>query len=211
MILAVAISLLLIAGTILTPIQSSYAAPRGTKGGGNPDTSSLTHDIRSEVRANLDNAREHMNQKNVCFRSNTCRQSNVGQNTLGNDNQVTGFADQSDNLQQSSLTNQTSSRPPTTPPTHVSESALLTVTKMVVGNTTVHESNFTIHVIGNNPNPANFAGSPGGVDVRLGPGAFNVTETPNLFLFPIFRGNCSGTIAAGQHLRCTIINSVTVP
>jgi hypothetical protein len=112
----------------------------------------------------------------------------VGQNTLGNDNQVTGFADQSDNLQQSSLTNQTSSPPPTTPPTHAPESAILTVTKMVVGNTTVHESDFIIHVIGNNPNPANFAGSPGGIDVTLGPGAFNITQLI-VFIFPIFRGN----------------------
>jgi hypothetical protein len=39
----------------------------------------------------------HSNQENVCFRSNTCRQSEVEQNTLGNDNQVTGFADQSKN------------------------------------------------------------------------------------------------------------------
>jgi hypothetical protein len=41
-----------------------------------------------------------MDQENLCYRANTCRQANDGQNTLGNDNSVTGFTDQSDNLQQ---------------------------------------------------------------------------------------------------------------
>jgi hypothetical protein len=51
-----------------------------------------------------------MNQQNLCYRANTCRQSDVGQNTLGNDNQVTGFADQSDNIQQAAPTNQTTNQ-----------------------------------------------------------------------------------------------------
>jgi hypothetical protein len=38
-----------------------------------------------------------MGQEKLCYRANTCRQSNVGKNRLGNENQVTGFADQSDN------------------------------------------------------------------------------------------------------------------
>jgi hypothetical protein len=41
-----------------------------------------------------------MAQENLCYRANTCRQSGAGQNTLGDDNSVTGFADQSDNIQQ---------------------------------------------------------------------------------------------------------------
>lgn len=56
-----------------------------------------------------------MGQENLCYRANTCRQSNVGQNTLGNDNQVTGFADQSDNLQQSATANKTTPTPTPTP------------------------------------------------------------------------------------------------
>jgi hypothetical protein len=71
-VIAALVASLIFAGTILAPIQS-YAA---------------------ESRS------QHMNQGNLCYRSNTCRQSEVGQNTLGNDNQVTGFADQSDNIQQ---------------------------------------------------------------------------------------------------------------
>jgi hypothetical protein len=56
--------------------------------------------LRQQVNAAFQFSDQNINQENVCFRSNTCRQSDVGQNTLGNDNQVTGFAYQSDNLQQ---------------------------------------------------------------------------------------------------------------
>ena len=36
-----------------------------------------------------------MNQENVCYRGQICKNSNVAPQTLGNDNSVTGFADQS--------------------------------------------------------------------------------------------------------------------
>jgi type II secretory pathway pseudopilin PulG len=55
----------------------------------------LTPTLQQQVNAALKS--QHIDQENLCFRSNTCRQSDVGQNTLGNDNSVTGFADQSDN------------------------------------------------------------------------------------------------------------------
>jgi hypothetical protein len=79
-VIAVAIASLLIAGTILAPTQASAISQRS-------------------VSVNLEHRDQHMNQENLCYRANTCRQSNAGQNTLGNDNQVTGFADQSDNIQ----------------------------------------------------------------------------------------------------------------
>src|SRR5437867_11489478 len=108
-IIAALITSLLLVGQILAPLQLYAAKGRG----GFPDTSSLKHSIRDGVSVNLDHRDQHMNQENLCYRSNTCRQSNVGQNTLGNDNQVTGFADQSDNLQQAAApvtpTNQTAS------------------------------------------------------------------------------------------------------
>jgi hypothetical protein len=50
-----------------------------------------------------------MNQENLCYRDNTCRQSDVGQNTLGNDNSITGFADQSDNIPQAAASTPTPS------------------------------------------------------------------------------------------------------
>jgi hypothetical protein len=59
----------------------------------------------------------YIDQENLCYRTNTCRQSDVGQNTLGNDNQVTGFADQSDNLQQTPTPTVIPTPTPTATPT----------------------------------------------------------------------------------------------
>ena len=108
-IIAAVLASLMLAGTILAPIQSYAAAKRGTEADF-PDTSSLKHAVRDGVSANLSHKDQHMNQQNLCYRANTCRQSDVGQNTLGNDNQVTGFADQSDNIQQAAPTNQTTNQ-----------------------------------------------------------------------------------------------------
>jgi hypothetical protein len=107
--IAAVLASLMLAGTILAPIQSYAAAKRGTEAD-IPDTSSLKHAVRDGVSANLSHKDQHMNQQNLCYRTNTCRQSDVGQNTLGNDNQVTGFADQSDNIQQAAPTNQTTNQ-----------------------------------------------------------------------------------------------------
>jgi hypothetical protein len=91
----------LLAGTILGPMQT-YASSNNNNPGslGSTDdgfigSPSLKQGIHDEIRADLKNTNQSINQDNVCFKSNTCRQSEVGQNTLGNDNQVTGFADQS--------------------------------------------------------------------------------------------------------------------
>src|SRR6476660_4617221 len=108
-IIAAVLASLMLAGTILAPIQSYAAAKRGTEADF-PDTLSLKHAVRDGVSANLSHKDQHMNQQNLCYRANTCRQSDVGQNTLGNDNQVTGFADQSDNIQQAAPTNQTTNQ-----------------------------------------------------------------------------------------------------
>jgi hypothetical protein len=108
-IIAAVLASLMLAGTILAPIQSYAAAKRGTEADF-PDTSSLKHAVRDGVTANLSHKDQHMNQQNLCYRANTCRQSDVGQNTQGNDNQVTGFADQSDNIQQAAPTNQTTNQ-----------------------------------------------------------------------------------------------------
>ena len=75
-VIAALVASLIFAGTILAPIQSYAAGSRA----------------------------QHMNQGNLCYRSNTCRQSEVGQNTLGNDNQVTGFGDQRDNTNNNTST-----------------------------------------------------------------------------------------------------------
>jgi hypothetical protein len=96
----------------------------------------------------------------------------------------------------------------TTPtPTPTPTTATLKVIKIVSGRTTGTPSNFTMHVTGNNPIPANFAGSSAGIDVTLGAGAFAVTETgPTSAFNTTTTGDCTGTIASGQHLTCTITN-----
>jgi hypothetical protein len=166
----------------------------------------LTPVLQQQANAAVQVRSQHMNQENLCYRNNTCRQSDVGQNTLGNDNQVTGFADQSDNLQQSSTANKTT---PTPTPTPTPTTAILTVIKIVAGNTTATPSQFTIHVTGNNPNPPNFGGSATGTDVTLGSGPFSVTETlpAGTSFTNTTAGDCAGTIAAGRHLSCTITNT----
>ena len=39
-----------------------------------------------------------LDQENTCYRGEVCKQGNEGQQVVGNDNDVTGFNDQSDNL-----------------------------------------------------------------------------------------------------------------
>jgi hypothetical protein len=85
------VTAVMFAGTILAPIQSFGDSGRFI------DTTALKNAIRDGISVHLQHSDQHMNQLNLCYRSNVCRQSNVGQNTLGNDNSVTGFTDQSDN------------------------------------------------------------------------------------------------------------------
>ena len=93
-IIVLAVTSLLLAGTILAPIQASALSKFKT----NTDTSSLKQGIRDGVSVNQEHRDQHMNQESLCYRTNICRQANDGQNTLGNDNSVTGFADQSNNI-----------------------------------------------------------------------------------------------------------------
>ncbi|HZA06434.1 MAG TPA: hypothetical protein VE619_01915 [Nitrososphaeraceae archaeon] len=65
----------------------------------------LTHPIRSHfslegLQTKSGHKSQHLNQENVCYRTVICNNSNVALQTLGNDNSVTGFADQSGNFQQ---------------------------------------------------------------------------------------------------------------
>jgi hypothetical protein len=93
----------------------------------------------------------------------------------------------SDNNQQSAAANNT-----TPPPTSTPTTATLTVIKIVSGKDVPRPSSFTMHVTGNNPIPANFAGSAAGVNVTLDLGTFSVTETAPAGTFFTNRtdGNC---------------------
>ena len=219
---AVAVASVLVAGTVLAPIQSF------ARSGNFADTPSLKHSILDGVSVNLKHRDQHMNQENLCYRDNTCRDANAGHNTLGNDNSVTGFADQSHNIQQSAAANKTT--PTTTTPANqttgnstitpslISTLGTLMVTKEVICPTGVNcpqPSAFTIHVTGNNPSLSSFPGSSSPTTVRLGPGIYNVTEdippTPsNLALTQHFNGDCNTTINAGETKNCNIVNEYTL-
>jgi hypothetical protein len=233
---AAAMASLLIAGTILVPTQASAISQRKSSpqfnnfndntndntntaksrssSDGFTDTASLKHAIRDGVTVNLEHRDQHMNQENLCYRTYTCRQSDVGQNTLGNDNSVTGFADQSDNIPQAAAPipvtptgNQTTGNQTggggTTPTT-----GTLLVKKVEVCFSTLCPviSDFTISVTGNNPTPPTFAASVNGTLVTLGPGAFNVTETGPAGFAVTLSADCTGTIVAGDQKTCTITN-----
>jgi hypothetical protein len=89
-------SVLVIVGTTLTPIlqqQVDAASSRHPFKDGSFDPG-VNH---SSTDATAKHKSQHMNQENICYRSNVCNNSNVAQETLGNDNSVTGFADQSEN------------------------------------------------------------------------------------------------------------------
>jgi hypothetical protein len=70
-IIAAVLASLMLAGTILVPIQYYAAAKRGTEADF-PDTLSFKKAARDGVSANLDQRSQHMDQQNLCFRSNTC-------------------------------------------------------------------------------------------------------------------------------------------
>jgi hypothetical protein len=78
-------ALMLIASTNIVPMiqhRQGYAA-------------SPTSSLKDNLRANLGNRNQHLNQQGNCIRTDGCSTSDVGQGTLGNDNSVTGFTDQS--------------------------------------------------------------------------------------------------------------------
>jgi hypothetical protein len=65
--------IMVVVGTTLAPIQS-YA----TGSGGFSGTSSLKHGIRDGVTVNLEHRSQHMDQENLCYRANTCKQAKSG-------------------------------------------------------------------------------------------------------------------------------------
>lgn len=82
----------LVLGTSTIPMQS-YAGEN-------------TRDLKSEIKASLQieetSASQHLDQDNFCYRSDNCQQSNQAVQIIGDDNEATGFNDQSDNLSFSS-------------------------------------------------------------------------------------------------------------
>ena len=86
----------------------------------------------------------------------------------------------------------------------------LTVIKKVVNNGVDDHvpADFTLASGGVNPDPATFPGDSDGTEVALDAGAFDVSELdgPKGYAMTM-DGDCSGTIAVGQHLTCTVTNT----
>ncbi len=96
--LMAAITSLLIMGTSIVPMQS-YADRDN-------DNDKKTNDFKPSISASYESdkksASQHQDQDNFCYRGdNECEQANQGQQIAGKDNEVTGFTDQSENIQQS--------------------------------------------------------------------------------------------------------------
>jgi hypothetical protein len=91
-------------------------------------------------------SQQHSDQENHCLRAGHCKNSNLGKQILGNDNSVTGFSDQSKNIQAAVTPTLISILPPTT----------LEVVKRCTAS--CPESTFSIQVTGpNNPQPSSFS------------------------------------------------------
>jgi len=68
-------------------------------------------------------------------------------------------------------------------------------------------NNYTISVLGINPNPRTFKGSEAGTNVTLGEGNYNVTAPEvSTFYWKVISPDCSGVINAGETKRCIITN-----
>jgi hypothetical protein len=108
--------------------DNTYTANSKSTSGGFTDTAGLKNSIRDGISVTLEHRDQHIGQENLCYRANTCRQSEVGQNTIGNDNHVTGFADQNDNPPQTPTPTVIPTPPPTPIPGGCPESTIFDVT-----------------------------------------------------------------------------------
>ena len=203
---ALALSML-VAGTSLVTLQQH-------KGYATSQTKKQEQNTIQGLRGNFAKRRssQHIDQENQCLRTGKCNNSNVGEQTLGNDNSITGFADQSKNVQ-AVVTPPT---PTPTPTLRLQNSGVLTIFKVCFPS--CQGITFSITVTGNNPQPSSFTlnvPSHPSQAVTLGPGTFTVTEAHVAgFNPPSFANNCkqvtgdsaTGTISAGQSLTCVISN-----
>jgi hypothetical protein len=98
-VIVAAIAAMMLIGPNLTYMQS-YAT------GSHGKSKAAFSDVRSSIIHKSANTQQHMDSEDLCFRTADCKNSNVGQQIKGNDNSITGFADQSTNLPQNQNQNQ---------------------------------------------------------------------------------------------------------
>jgi hypothetical protein len=93
-ILSAIASSILVMGTSLAPTPS-YAHSKAAKG--STDGKSFKHPDKFTHESRRDHKNQYIDQQNFCVKGIECKNSNVALQTLGNDNSVSGFADQSSN------------------------------------------------------------------------------------------------------------------
>ena len=89
----------------------------------------------------------------------------------------------------------------------------LTVIKTVINDNggAAVAGDFTMNVTGTNPSLASFAGNAAGTTITLDAGDYSVTETGPAGYSESQSADCSGTIAIGESLTCTITNDDIPP
>jgi hypothetical protein len=92
-ILSTIASSILLMGTSLAPTPS-YAHSKAAKGSADGGKG-FKHPNKFTRESRRDHKNQNLDQQNFCVKGIECKNSNVGMQTLGNDNSVTGFADQS--------------------------------------------------------------------------------------------------------------------
>ena len=237
--LMASITLLLVMGTAITPIQS-YASDEHEK------TGDAKSSIKSDNEVDKKSANQKMDKDNFCYRDDNCQQANQGQQIVGKDNDATGFNDQSKNIEQQ--LDATTPPAPTTP----SPNGALTVVKQVIcqsnggspsdaavcafaenSDNFPQPSGYQITVTGSNPSPSTFPGNSTGNQVTLGPGTYTVGETlastdalqtemsaTSITTDSVFSGDCNeqtppsqtatGSITAGTSETCGIVNEIII-
>jgi hypothetical protein len=140
-------------------------------------------------------SQQHLDQENQCLRAGKCGNADLGQQTLGNDNSVTGFTDQSKNVQ---------ARVVVTPPTPTPTPTLSTTPRpafvlfhILCGiDTSCEGVTFSITVTLNGAKPSSFTlRDNDGQFVRFDDlDTYTVTETPVTGFRTFFIGpNCVQT------------------
>jgi hypothetical protein len=105
--LAAAIISLLVMGTSVSPMQSNVYAQT--------DTADEKRSIQQETTAQ--SANQKAGQDNTCVRDESCEQANQGQQIAGENNEATGFNDQSANVQSPTSQGGQPTQQPTQQPT----------------------------------------------------------------------------------------------
>ncbi len=161
----------------------------------------------SEVNADIE-------QENKCKKDTECE----NENELNNQLSIT-------NITQTTAAQSQSTLNVIKTLTCVEENTEIQPTPLVCQNfVNLGPEDFTINIVGNNPSPSQFQGSPQGTLIVLGAGGYSISEQindelpPYIALSATFSGDCiqtdffaaEGNISEGQEQVCNIENLLTI-